>query len=125
MKEKIDHKAFTAHLFEEGIVRMDIKAVENLTADDVQKMYDTYLKLGNGKKVRILATCNKYIPLSKEAMQYAKANSGKYISATAMVISNNVNRIGIKFFMNFYKPKHPFGVFSNTNEATKWLHSLS
>ena len=123
MKEQCDFPAFTAYRLEENMLHVEMKKVKELTSRDVEQIYECHHKIGNGNKVYVLVTFQGYIPMSDEAMTQAKKNSSvdQITAATAYVVKNIALRISVKFFMNFYKPKHPMTIWGTKQEAIAWL----
>ena len=122
MKDTCDFPAFTAHCLEGNILHIDMKKINELTAKDVEQIYECHQKIGNGKKVYAFVTFQGYIPLSDEAMAAAKKNKMEVIhAASAYVVSNFALRIGVSFFMNFHKPKYPTHICGTKAEAISWL----
>ena len=122
MKQQCDFPAFTAYRLDDDMVHIELKKVKELTKGDVEEIYNCHKKIGEGRKVYVMVTFSGYIPMSDEAMAQAKkSNTDKMHAATAYVVKNIALRVGIKFFMAFYKPKHSINICSNKSEAIAWL----
>ena len=122
MKDTCDFSAFTAYCLENNILHIEFKKVKKLAAKDVEEVFSCYDKIGKGKKVYSLVTFKSFIPMSDEAMQEAKKQNKKNLSGAAVyVVHNFALRMSIKFFMNFYKPKHPINITPTKSEAISWL----
>ena len=122
MKNTCEFPAFTAYLLENYMVHIEFKKVKKLSAQDVQEVFNCHKKIGQGKKVFVLVTFSGFIPMSDEAMEQAKKNAAAELqAATAYVVNNVALRMSIKFFMNFYKPKHPITISGSKAEALVWL----
>jgi hypothetical protein len=122
MKEQCDFPAFTAYCLEENILHTEMKNVKELSAKDVEQINDCYLKIGNGKKVYVLVTFQGFIPLSDKAMKAANENKVQNMrGATAYVVDNLAQRLGVRFFMSFYKHKFPIAIFGTKDKAITWL----
>ncbi len=60
--------------------------------------------------------------MSDEAMKEAKRKSkNRTEGASSYVVNNFALRVGIKFFMNFYKPRHAINICKSKAEAIAWL----
>ena len=122
MKETYDFPAFTAYCLEDDILHIELKKVKKLTAKDVEDIFSCHEKIGSGNKVYVLVTFNGFIPLSDEAMAEAKKQGKRNLQAgTAYVVHNFALRMGINFFMNFYKPKYPMTIVPSKAAALSWL----
>ncbi len=127
MKDKCDFPAFTGYRLGEGMLHVEFKKVKKLTAEDIRQVFECHEKVGNGNKVYVLVTFSGCIPMSNDAMAEAKKQnerSANTSAATSYVVGNVVLRLGINFFMNFYKPKHPINISRNKAEALAWLTAM-
>jgi len=122
MKESGDFPAFTGHCIDDGMLHIAMKKVKRLTSKDIQQIYDFLQKGSGGKKIYVLITFQGFIPMSDDAMVEAK-RQGKngFQAAGAYVVKNLALRIGIKFFLNFYKPRYPINILGTKAEAIAWL----
>lgn len=122
MHHQYDFPAFAAYRLDDNMVHIEMKKIKKLTGEDVEQIYDCHKKIGEGRKVYVLVTFSGYIPISDEAMTQAKKSSKQEIqAATAYVVNNFALRIGVKFFINFYKPKYPINICGNKAEGISWL----
>lgn len=124
MKEKCDFPAFTGHRLDDDMIHIEFKKIKKLTAEDVGQIFDCHEKVGSGKKVYVLVTFSGFIPMSNDAMEEAKKqNKRNTNAATAYVVGNVALRLGINFFMNFYKPKHPIHIAKTKSAGLNWLYA--
>ena len=122
MKNSCEFDSFSAHCLDVDILHIDFKKVKKLRAQDVEDIYVCHRKLGNGNKIYVLVTFRGFVPMSDEAMAEAKKQGKDEVqAAVAYVIKNFASRMGLKFFMNFYKPKYPINVTATKSEALAWL----
>lgn len=122
MKDTCEFSAFTAYCLSDNILHIELKKVKKLVAKDIAEIYSCHEKMGDTSNLRVLVTFQGFIPMSDDAMAEAKKQSKKSAqAATAYVVHNFALRMGIKFFMNFYKPKYPIHVSSAKSDAIKWL----
>lgn len=122
IKDICEFSAFTAYCLEHNILHIELKKVKKLVSKDIEEIYSCHEKMGDKNDLRLLVTFQGFIPMSDDAMAEAKKQSKKSIqAATAYVVHNFALRMGIKFFMNFYKPKYPIYVSSSKADAIKWL----
>jgi len=122
MKDHCEFPSFEGHRIQDNIIHIELKKIKKMTAEDVAQMYDCFEKCGGENGVYVLVSFKGYVPMSNEAMDEAKKQeSQKFVRATAFVIKTAALRVGIKFFMNFYKPKRPMNIFGKKDEAVAWL----
>ena len=122
MKDQCDFPAFTAYCLEDNILHVEMKKINQLTEKDVEQIFECHEKIGNGTPAYVLVTFAGYIPMSDEAMAYSKKRSKETpTAATSYVVNNFALRIGVKFFMNFHKPKYPINICGSKEEAISWL----
>lgn len=122
MKDHCEFPAFEGHRIHDNIIHIELKKVKKLTAEDVRQIYDCYEKCGGKNGVFVMVSFKGYFPLSDEAMGEAKKlEKLNYVKATAYVVKSSSFRLGIKFFMNFYKPNRPMNIFGKREDALAWL----
>ena len=122
MKDSCDFPAFSGQRILDNIIHIEMKKVKELTSSDVETLYDCFEKCGGEKGVFVLVTFMGYIPMSDDAMAEAKKQENqKFVKATCFVIKSTALRVGIKFFMNFYKPKHKMNILATKEEGIAWL----
>ncbi len=122
MKDTCEYPSFIGHRIQDNIVFIELKKIKKMTAQDVSEIFECFQKCGNEYGVYVLVTFKGYIPLSDEAMEEAqKEENRRIVKATAFVIKSTALRLGIKFFMNFYKPKQSINIFGTKEEAIIWL----
>lgn len=94
-------------------VTMDIpEQIENLQA--IQK-------LCNGKPTPFVATAGKNVIITKDARDNALSIEDQSpINASAIVVQNLAYRILAEFFIKVQKPKNPYKIFTNKEEAFEW-----
>ena len=125
MKDHCEFPAFEGHRIQDNIIHIKLKKVKKMTAEDVTQIYDCFEKCEGANGVYVLVSFKGYVPMSDEAMHEAKKQeSQRFVRATAFVIKTAALRVGIKFFMNFYKPKHPMNIFGKKDEAVVWLKKM-
>lgn len=125
MKDKCDFPAFTSYRLPDGIIHIDLKKVKKLGAQDIKDMFDCFEKGGSKTGAYVLVTFNGFIPLSEDAMAEAKIQGKKNLqAATAYVVGNSAIRVGVNFFMNFYKPGYPILITKTKEEGIVQLNDL-
>ena len=122
MKDSSDYPAFTSHQLSGNILHITLKKVKKLMAKDVEDIYECFRLHGGDNGVFVIVSFSGFIPPSDDAMIEAKKQSNqKYVNAMVYVISSAAPRLGVKFFMNFYKPKYSTDIFATQKQAMDWI----
>ncbi len=109
-------------LYKQGYVR--VLFFDNVVLDiDLQKkLIDNYLVLCEGKRYPFLFEAMENVTVTKEARENAKILEDIAPAiATAVIASTLPYRMIANFYLKFNKPKKPFKIFSDKNDAVKWL----
>ena len=95
-------------------------AMENVDAQE--RIRDSL----NKEKTRVLIDITKVTEIAKEARDYfANERTSSIQRATALLINSPVSRIIGNFFMGLNKPISPTKLFTDPQEAIKWLQTFS
>lgn len=106
----------------DGILRVVFK--ENLVMDVAvqEKLFANYLNISEGKKFGFLFEAMDNVTITKEARENSKKLEKSAPSiATAVIADSLPYRLIANFYMKFNKPKIPFKVFRNQEDAINWL----
>ena len=80
----------------------------------------------NKEKTRVIIDMSAVFEISKEARDYfANEKTASIQRATALLIGSAVSRIIGNFFLGLNKPITPTRLFTDPEEAIKWLHTFS
>ena len=80
----------------------------------------------NKEKTRVIIDMCAVFEISKEARDYfANERTASIQRATALLIGSAVSRIIGNFFLGLNKPITPTRLFTDPEEAIKWLHTFS
>ncbi len=80
----------------------------------------------NKEKTRVIIDMSAVFEISKEARDYfANERTASIQRATALLIGSAVSRIIGNFFLGLNKPITPTRLFTDPEEAIKWLHTFS
>ncbi len=124
MKDSCDFPAFSGQRIQDNIVLIELKKIKQITSVDVAQIYDCFKECGGEQGVFVMVTFKGYIPMSDDAMAEAKKQGNenkKTVRATSFVIKSTAFRLGINFFVNFYKPKHKIHICGTKEESLAWL----
>ena len=80
----------------------------------------------NKEKTRVIIDMSAVFEISKEARDYfANERTASIQRATALLIGSAVSRIIGNFFLGLNKPITPTKLFTDPQEAIKWLRTFS
>jgi len=80
----------------------------------------------NKEKTRVIIDMTAVFEISKEARDYfANERTASIQRATALLIGSSVSRVIGNFFLGLNKPISPTRLFTDPQEAIKWLHMFS
>lgn len=122
--KKIETDELLIQLRSDGIVHVMFK--ENITLDVPLQM--KLLKLNSeiceGKKHPFLFSALPGVTITKEARENAtKIEHLSPASSSAVVANSLPYRIIANFYLKVNRPKNPYRVFGNEEDAVKWLLS--
>lgn len=79
-----------------------------------------------GKVMPAVADISTIKHVDKEARQFLSSpRAGEGLSALAVIIYNPVTRMIGNFFFKFHQPEYPFRLFTNVEEATRWIKKIA
>lgn len=86
---------------------------------ELLKLYDD---LNDKKLTPFIFEAGEGVTFTKEARDNATLIEDiSALKASAVVVDNLAYRMIANFYLTFNKPKRPYKVFSNREEAVKWL----
>jgi hypothetical protein len=111
--------------FHEGIMFLDFKEEVELGFPEVKELTSYAEKLGNNKPYLVLSDVRKNVHVTNEGKKLATDHTkAPLLRGVAVIINNTLLEIAANFFIKFQKPKYPFKVFTDREEALKWLKAL-
>lgn len=111
---------------EDGIVEIDFSDTLEIDVKEAKEMVVATGSVSQGKKVLVLNVAGSLTTATAAARDFAaSAEAVQYTLAEAYVVSNLAQKIVGNFYVNFHKPQVPTKIFTNTEEAVKWLKSLN
>lgn len=112
-------------LQEEGIIRYEIDNVDEITKDDLEEYFEAVKNLGGGKSFCNLVLLKKFISVGTEARKVAASEeNNKYTIADAFVTDSVALKIVGNFYIRYDKPVRPTKLFTNEEDALKWLRTF-
>lgn len=108
-----------------GIVYVLFKDDCTLDIDLQMRLLEHYNDMAGGKLMPFIFMAAENVSITKEARDNAvKIEDISKIGASAVIVTNLAYKLIANFYLKFNKPKRPFKVFSNEEEAVAWLQTL-
>jgi hypothetical protein len=109
-------------LRKDGIVHVIFNKDVTLDVDLQMKLFHLYHELTHGKKMPFVFSAFDGITVTKEARDNAiKIEDDAPVSAVAVIADSLAYRLIANFYLKVNKPKSPYKVFTNLNDALEWL----
>jgi len=127
MNSEIKMKKSIVKRLDDRIIEIDYISDNNFELEDAIEANNAYFKLSEGKPfVSLIDVRGKVGNITNEARKhYANDEKTKIIRlAEGIVINSLAARIVAKFYIRIDKPNNPVKIFSNRDEAIKWLHQI-
>ena len=110
----------------DGIVEIDFSDTLEIDVKEAKEMLAATGLLTEGKKVLVLNVAGSLTTATTAAREFAASvDASQFTLAEAYVVSNLAQKIVGNFYVNFHKPQVPTKIFTNAEEAVKWLKSLN
>ncbi len=109
---------------EDGIIMGKFRPeVKTLTVELAKKVVNARLSRADGVTRPLLLDMGNVISVDKEARHFfaRDENSYKYLSATAIIVRDQIMRMVANVYVMFDSPKIPTKYFSRPGDALKWL----
>lgn len=123
METEIEEALITER--EDGIVHVHFKEGVEITVELQGRMLDIYNEMCGDIKKPFLYTASEYVTIGKEARDNSIVMEALYPGSASAVIATSV---AYKLVANFYllvnKPKSPYKVFNDEENAIEWLRTF-
>ncbi len=124
--KKIRTKLNEIWLDEEGFLILKPQLDAELDLDEVKICFEVYRSLGIGPNNKVLELIDaRDGTMTSEARTYAAENGKEYFIAAAIISDSLAVRMVVNFYNKFYKHEVPFKMFSNEQDARKWLRTFN
>ncbi len=121
----VDVEAFTVQLRSDGIVHSHTHGDIEFDIESLKKFTIEMGKLTHNKKAPLLLTLDDFaIPPVDTREYWALKDSCPYASAEAYITSSIGHKLIGNFYLKLNKPGRPTRLFTNKNEAIKWLRTF-
>lgn len=119
-----EFKNLTMILFSNGIMNVVFKDNRLITIEDIGEVMIWVASLGERKYLNLMEGAVNTDIDSLVRDFSASASENKYTIADALVISSHAHKMVTDFYLKKNKPIKPTKVFTNRDEAIKWLLSF-
>lgn len=127
-RKVIDLPSAVISELDDNIVRIRYKeSGEEIELKQAKQHTVAIAKLQNGRPCHLIINfLNSQIIISNEARNYFAHNKrhAELRLSQAIVIDGLAQKIVGNFYKNFHRPDCPVELFSNEEDAIKWIHSL-
>lgn len=122
-QNKFENDYFYAEL-SDSIVTVQYKPNLHLKLDDAKRIVAERLEYFGNLKTPVLIKSSRIKSIDKQAREYLFSEGLINITAIALVETSTVEKVLTTIVFNFNKPKIPHKVFSNNQDAIKWLRNF-
>ncbi len=96
-----------------------------ITVELKKEHHRIYKQLVGDKHMPLLLEIEEGVSVNRDARAFSKKIESKQpFTACAVYVHSLSFKILANFYARFYKPHKPFKVFTNKNEALKWLQQF-
>jgi len=125
MPEKIIVNDFSRTWIENGILYGQFSPNVIIDLEIAKITIEARLNICEGKDYLFLCDMSHVKSVTKEAREYLSTDVGiKGITAGALIIDSTVSRVIGNFFLSINKPKVPAKLFTNKEDAIRWLQQF-
>ena len=97
-----------------------------LDIDLQMSLLDHYNDIAGNKLMPFIFMAAENVSITKEARDNAtKIEDISMIGSSAVIVTTLPYKLIANFYLRFNKPKRPFKVFSNEEDAVKWLKTIN
>ena len=122
MKDRYLENEYAEIWFEDGIVHIVYKAGCILNINNIKPIVQDRIKVSNGMISPILIDLRNLVSSDNATRAYlATPEAEKYLSAGAMLINNEIQKLLMNLYLKIDVPKLPAKVFTNEEKAMVWL----
>lgn len=120
--KKIEDPEFIIGLRDDGLMHMYYKSGSVIDVNIQNRVRDAAFSLSGNKKMPCLFEAGEYVTLTKEARANAIDSEDNFPAlASAVIVQNLAYKMIADFYYKINKPKQPFKVFRNIEDAITWL----
>ncbi|MES2566840.1 MAG: hypothetical protein V4565_08235 [Bacteroidota bacterium] len=123
--KEIDLKTIHIALKSNGIVYVLFKDQCTINIELQNKLLVLYSDITDGKLMPFIFLAAENVSVTKEAKQNAIfIEEQSMVGASAVIVNNFAYKLVANFYLKINKPKRPYKVFSNEQDAVAWLKTI-
>lgn len=123
--KEIELNACILSLHNDDVIHIAMKPKVTLTLQDGESIVKGLAEIGGGKKFLLLFIAGLDTSATTEARYYASSpEANKYTIASAFVVTSIAQKVLGNAYVTFNKPVTPTKIFTDYDEAVKWLYSF-
>ena len=112
-------------LINDSIIRLEVKDHAHLQCDNLEKNYNAYNDLLEGRKAPFLIIVNDTATISTEGREeFNRKGMRELRMADALIIKSPTTMLLVNSQVNFVKPIIPLRAFLNEAEGLAWLKTF-
>ena len=109
--------------FDSGIYHLKTADGADIEMDDVRELRDFFIKRNDLKPGPVLFEAGEHSLGNPEVREYM-SNASRFFTADAFLIKDFSHKLVYRFYLRFYKPETPTGLFTDRKEAMEWLEQF-
>jgi len=123
--KQIDYSFFSVSLLSIGIVRVNIKGVDEIDIENAKKIIEGIGEFCRDHKRPVLVSSDSFAAPTPEARKFlAKLESNPYSSAAAYITKTLAEKLITNAFILFNQPERPTKMFISESKAIEWLKTF-
>jgi len=121
MKREFVDDDFIHIWYEDGILNVVYK-VSRLDIEYAKRVVEEHMKVDLGSEYPVFIDITSIKSASKDARDYLSSDAAiQNVSASAMLAGSVISKLMGTFFLAFNKPATPIKLFTEKDEAIRWL----
>ncbi|MBN1850850.1 MAG: hypothetical protein JW932_19945 [Deltaproteobacteria bacterium] len=122
VSEKIRVRIAEIQLCEDNLIHIDILPKAEMVLEDSHEIYDTVMKISDGKLYPLLIDCRSIVSMERDARK--RFSNEDVVSAVALLVETPLSKIIGNFFVGLNKTTVPLKLFSSKTNALEWLEEF-
>lgn len=108
-------------LGDDGVLRIDYGMRPRIELEDIHHAYHEHLRLAP-RPLPVLVLGRGMMAATPEVEAFSSGPEVRAVTrAVAVVMTNMLARVAVRFYLRFNPPAYPFRAFEDEAEALKWL----